>query len=1148
MNQRTSISLKTSILVCLLSMAMAAMADGLKVADLRVGTLHNPEGVDAPPQFSWKLTSDRRSTLQTAYRIVVSRSPKGKDKVFDTGFLKSDQSCGVIIPQLVLSPSTRYYWTVTVRDNHRRKAVSRDEARFDTGLMGSGWGGARWIKPSSENDITKNIARYTVETDLIILNDNASIVFATTGDKRYYMWQINTYDKGGPLLRRHIYEGGDSPKVSERRLRGFTKESLLHSRRHITIAVADKTVTTSIDGTPVDTFVCENGHAVPFGAVGMRVHNDPNQAHEEALFGNMRVTTSDASGHTTTVLDERFSDPADCLFPFPELVSLEGSPMCRMASEPGCERLMMQEELHGEPMLRKSFSLNKDIKSAKLYTTALGVYDVYVNGSRVGHTVADGTVVYDELKPGWTDYRSRVFYSSHDVTALLQQGDNVLGTVLTPGWWSGFISRGIYGKNEPAFMAKLVITYHDNTEETIVSDDTWLSSLDGPLRRSGIYLGEVYDARLRRDWTAPGYDCSRWKKVEFAASYKGKVEAQRGPAVRELADERRAPVSLTVYQGSKPVGCDYGMVNVVSFSDSMTVTTLKAGQTLIVDFGQNFAGVVDFKIKGRRGTRMKMRFAEMLNDTGEKNRANDGPGGSLYLENLRSAYAGLQYTFSGDEQGESYRPLTTFYGYRYCSITATADITLEHIEGVPLSSSYEDTGIVIAEDDMTNQLFSNIVWGQRSNLLSVPTDCPQRDERMGWTADTQVFSTTAMFNANVAGFYRKWLTDLRDGQRDDGAYPDIAPVCWTPTGNGAWADAGIIVPWNVYLMTGDKSAISEGYDSMERYMTWLSSQSSDGYKYDGAGTAYGDWLSFEKTDPRYVSVAYYAYDAKLMARMSRVLSTAPGDRYDLAAKKYDRLFDDIKTEYQRRFMPDGVLPSPSQTQCLLALQFGLYRDDAQKQWLTDKLRQLITDNGEKLGTGFVGTSVINMTLSEAGLADKAYNLLLQCDCPSWMYSIDQGATTVWERWNSYTREKGFGDKSMNSFNHYAYGAVGEWMYRRMAGINPDDRRPGFKHIVLCPEPDMRTVLPHKQHRIKGVMGIYDSPYGDILADWVHVEDGIEYTFSVPANTTATLYLPVADEITAVKFTDARPEYKGFKDGRKIYELGSGDYEVKVKNY
>jgi len=1326
--KRSIIIGKNRLLLVLIVMFHSVASFALSVGDLRVFTLKNPQGIDSEELcFGWKLSSEERAVVQTAYRIVVAANSDGSVPVWDSGLIESGESSNVLAEGCVLQPSTRYYWSVTVRDNKGNEATSSELAYFDTGLMSSGWSGAKWIKATDaaygtleenvkdyvvEVDVevehtaagvcfakkgdgnyymwqlntidaanplfrphvwtngnpaligeiplkgkvdiangqvhklrieitgggrhaatyidnvliderdgnfvygdvgiredygaydmqpekaffdnfkvstpdgtvlfaedfstTKQFSagdvvdgrlhvvgstngsvyawqthenksvRFTVETDITLVRDNAAVVFAATAPKRYFMWQINTSDSDVPMVRRHIYNNSDAPWHQDVRITAFSKADLIGHERHLKIDVDGNTIRTYIDNTLVDTHE-DNSGILTTGDVGLRVDNTSANVKEEAYFDNLVVTEYSAEGKPTVTFSEDFEADQSDYFYNPEIVVVDGNRKCYMRVS-GKEYRMMQESSDGAPMFIKDFVTSRKVTSAKLYTSALGVYDVFVNGRRVGHVQPDGSTVYEELKPGWTDYRKRVFYQSHDVTALLVDGRNTIGSVVTSGWWAGAVAKGIYGSPETGFIAKLVITYDDNTVETIVTDETWASSKKGAVRSGDIYDGEVYDARIVTDWT--GCDLRTWNAVSENTSFHGLIESQKGPAIRILDNLKMKAKTATVFEGTTSGGSDYGMLNVVSAVDGGAPLKLKKGQAVIFDFGQNFAGWIELAVKGERSTRLHMRFSEMLNDTGEKSRANDGPGGSLYLANLRSAKAQLYYTLSGDAEGETYNPSMTFYGFRYCELTPTADVEILSIMGVPVSSSYEDMGTITTDNEMVNQLFSNIVWGQRSNLISVPTDCPQRDERLGWTADTQVFSNTAMYNSNLSEFYRKWITDVRDGQRDDGAYYDIAPVSWTEFGNGAWADAGVIVPWNVYLMTGNPAIIEDNYDSMEKYMKWLAAQHGDGYLYQGGGVAHGDWLSFAPTDSRYVSVAYYAYDAKLMAKMSRVLSKSENDRYAQAAASYETLFNNIKDEFQKRYFvtETGALKRPTQTACLLALNYGLYKDEAQLDYLKRRLASLITSNGEKLNTGFVGTAIINTTLSDFGLTDKAYNLLLQRACPSWMYSIDQGATTMWERWDSYTKEKGFGDAAMNSFNHYAYGAVGEWMYRNMAGIGADEQKPGFRHIVLKPCPDRREEMPAGQERVTNVSCSYDSGYGKIGAEWTLDADmNLDYSVVVPANTTATLYLPVADADAVVKEGTMPAEqsegvtFVGYKDGYMVYTLGSGSY-------
>ena len=982
---------------------------------------------------------------------------------------------------------------------------------------------------------------YALDYDMVLVKSSAAVIFACTASNTYHMWQINCKDHDRPAVRRHVYVGGKLT-YNDAEFTQFTKDDLLGHLHHYRIEVENGIIRTYIDGTLVDTYTDASGTAV-MGDIGMRI--DASGGGEEAYFDNLRLTTYDEDGTASVTLTEDFEALSSDLFYDALIESYSGSRMCHMQSASG-EKKVVQAQSFGVPMFRKTFTLNKAVKTAKLYTSALGVYDVFINGQRVGHVQPDGSVIYEELKPGWTDYRSRVFYSSHDVTTLLAEGANAIGAIVTPGWWAGAVMHGVYGSPQTGFIAKLVITYEDDTRATIVSDLSWLSSKKGALKSGDIYDGEIYDARLESPWTTAAYDDSQWNGVAENTDFKGQIDAFTGGYVMQLKDKVQHVQSATVYEGSTDTGTDYGKINVVA-TPSGSQFTLKKGQAVILDFGQNIVGWVRFKVRGQAGNRLRLRFTEMLNDTGARNRGNDGPGGTLYRANLRSAKAQLYYTLAGKPEGESYESSTTFFGFRYCEIVPADDVELLDIVAQPVSSSTDDTGTFATSNPLVNQLFSNIQWGQRGNLLSIPTDCPQRDERLGWTADTQIYSPTGMYIADTESFYRKWMQDMRDSQRSDGAYPDVAPYNWVGYGNSAWGDAGIVVPWKIYLMYGDKEVLRENFASMEKYMNWLATQTGDGYKYQGAGLAYGDWLSFVGTETRYVSVAYYAYDAQLMAKMARALSTRANDTYARKAESYEKLYEAIRAEFRTRYITPTVKQT-SQTAYLLALQFNLLADDAEVNRFRTRLQQAIRSNNYTLNTGFVGTGIINPTLSRFGMTDYAYDLLLQRNCPSWLYSVDQGATTIWERWNSYTIESGFGDPGMNSFNHYAYGAVGEWMYRYMLGIEADEAQPGFGHFILQPQPDRRVVLPHGQSLITSASGTYRSRYGEIASAWTAPDkNSLTYDCTVPANTTATLRFPVSSaDISVLESGKPAREaegvtYVGYEDGCQVYTLASGTY-------
>ena len=1314
---------KKIFLTAFLVLASCTEALALTVDNLRVQALHNPSSIDQSSlQFSWQLQSTERSVMQTSYHLVLTKDTAGEDVVFDSGVVQSEQSVGVEVNSLALQPAQRYYWHVTVQDNKGQTATSTEPAYFETGLMGTGWSGAKWIEASDvpAGQATNEVTNYTVEGkvriehtaaglcfamqdnsnfyfwqlntegdyprlrphvwkngspscldninltgkvalnntdeftlrievtgatrartyinnvlvddragdfkfgrigmredhgerdgkaeigvyddirvttasgivllsedfeqgntfsggtitggklrivgstnghvlvwqkqtdgthvhyaldwDMYLVKASAAVIFAATSPNTYHMWQINANDNANPAVRHHTYINGNLT-WNDAQFTQLKKSDILGHKRHYRVEVEGTAIRTFVDDLLVDTYTDNTGSAV-WGDIGMRVDNNTG---EEAYYDNLILTEFDPDGTPHVRLSEDFEGLSSDFFYDAVIEDFEGSRMCHVKSASG-EKKVMQTTTEGMPQFRKTFEVRKQVASATLFTSGLGVYDLFMNGQRVGHVQPDGSTIYEELKPGWTDFRYRVFYSTHDVTSLIAVGKNAIGAVVTPGWWAGAVMHGAYGAPNLGFLAKLLIRYTDGTEDVIVSDLSWLSSKGGALKLGDIYDGEIYDARLASNWTAPDYDDSRWNAVRENVEFKGQIDAFTGGYVRTLPDKVQQVHTATIHEGVKSTGTDFGMANIVSTTEGPAVILVRKGQSVVFDFGQNVVGWVNFRVKGRAGNRLKMRFVEMLNDTGSRSRGNDGPGGTPYLANLRSAKASLYYTLCGADEGESYHPSTTFFGFRYCEVTPSDDVEILAIEAQPVSSSTEDRGSVETSNALVNQLFSNITWGQRGNLLSVPTDCPQRDERLGWMADTQVFTCTGLYNAYMESFYRKWMQDVRDGQNSQGAYPGVAPECWgTPFGQTVWADAGIVVPWTLYVMTGNKDAIRENYDSMERYMTYLSKQAFDGYQYNGGGLEWGDWLSFVTTDTRYIAVAYYAYVTQLMAKMSRALSENDADAYAQKAAGYDQLFLNIKEEFRRRYITPTVRQT-TQTALLMALQFNLLEGATEIENFKTRLTRSIRNNSYKLNTGFAGTPLLCPTLSRYGLNDFAYDLLLQRKCPSWLYSVDQGATTIWERWNSYTKESGFGDPGMNSFNHYAYGAVGEWMYRYMCGIQYDEQQPGFKHIILQPQPDHRQQLPVGQEFITSAAARHQSYYGDILSAWQTADqDGFTYECTVPVNTTATLYLPAGSEQTSVYEGD-RPaaesegvEYLGYEDGCQVYRLGSGSY-------
>ena len=763
----------------------------------------------------------------------------------------------------------------------------------------------------------------------------------------------------------------------------------------------------------------------------------------------------------------------------------------------------------GIPVFYKHFKIKKDIKNCIINITSLGCFNLYVNGSKVGN---------DELMPGWTDFNKRVLYYTYDLTGIITKGKNAVAVPVSLGWWAGRISLNTYKDNDIAFICEIKIEYEDGTIEYICSDTGWRGTTSGPVRYADIWDGEVYNANYDsyEEISTYDYPVSRvWKKPFEFKGFKGVISPMVGPTVkiRDFLDMK--PVSATVYNGIVDNGSELGKINIIKQLDAENAPkniVLKKGETVVYDMSQNMVGWAHFTVKGQKDTLVTLRHAEMLNDSGKFSRGNDGPDGSLYTANYRSAKAKAKYTLCGKENGEEYRPAFTFFGFRYVEITATEDIEILNFKCDVVGSDTKETGFIETSHKDINKLFSNVLWGQRGNYLSVPSDCPQRDETLGWTGDTQIFANTAAYNADVKGFFHKWLQDARDSQHESGAYTDVIPASRVITAGGAgWSDAGIIVPYVIYTMYGDTDIIKECYESMYDYMSWLSTKG-----YEGPTQRYGDWLAYEPTDRRFVSIAYYAYDSLLFSKMNKAISETEGDLYHRRSVEYMELYNKIKKHFQSIYVDEnGKLTQDSQTAYLMAIKFDLLPEECREKAIK-VLDEKIKKNGYKLSTGFLGTGILTQTLSEVGLSNLAYSLLLQTEDPSWLYSVYQGATTVWERWNSYTLEKGFGDVGMNSFNHYAYGAVVEWMYKYMLGIVVDEDKPGFKHIILKPQPDLRTAeeLPSGQENVRWARGEFDSVAGKIKVSWNIEESSFTYNVSIPKNTTATLYMPVFDDQAA----------------------------------
>jgi alpha-L-rhamnosidase len=729
------------------------------------------------------------------------------------------------------------------------------------------------------------------------------------------------------------------------------------------------------------------------------------------------------------------------------------------------------------PYLRKEFTVATGVKRAIIYATAQGVYELSLNGQRVSN---------DVFMPGWTDYKQRIYYTAYDVTDLLKEGPNAIGAILGDGWFRGNIScvgQNKYG-NKLRFKAQLHIDYDNGQSKILTTDSDWKASY-GPILESDMQAGEVYDARLEMPgWSQAGFDQSSWSPIVTGSSLMPLLQAYPGVPVRAVKE-------LPAVKVTEPTPGTY-----------------------VFDLGQNFSGWARLKVNGQAGDEVTMIFAEMLKDDG-----------SAYTINLRSARAVDTYVLKGGGE-EVWEPRFTFHGFRYVQVSGLKEKpTADAITGIVLYSDSPESSSFECSNPMVNKIQENIVWGQRSNYLEVPTDCPQRDERLGWTGDTQVFIRTGCYNQDVSEFFTKWMVDLMDTQNRKGLFGNQAPV-FHGHGAAAWACAGIICPWTIYKVYGDTRMIETHYDAMVRYMDACGKDGLGGRKVH----TWGDWLAPGGRPPTaFISAAYHAYTTSLMAEMAVALGKIDD------ATKYNKQFQDIRAHFQKTFVkPDGKIESELQTAYCMALSFDLLTAAQRKQAEAHLIERIKADNYH-LTSGFLGIPILLPTLTDMGRSDIAYRMIQNTTYPSWGYSIEQGATTIWERWNSYSKDKGFGDVKMNSFNHYSLGACGEWMFRSMLGIETDGA--GFKKITMKPE---------LGEGITWAKGHYDSIQGRIGSDWKIENKTFHWNITVPANTTATVYVPTKDAAAVTESGKAAAEAEGVKflrmeNDRAVYQVAAGSY-------
>ena len=1139
------------------------------ILNCRTQAQHTPLGIDCEsPTFSWQMAISRTGAKQTAYRIVVSKDESLTTPIWDSTVVKSEkQHIALTNPSTHLEPCTRYYWKVFVWDEENTMHES-ETTWFESGLMGkdaSVWNNAQWIGSPRKTTNTDCLYSYQMTVDFKTDSGNrAGIVLSARNKDNYVLFDV---DMDNRTLTIYEYcdnawdgstaEGHVPTVVVLGNNAGYTinkdavSEGCEHDWNTISITVDHREASVSINNVTILDKVTDlmpnAGFFVPRRAclfsVGFK------QLCSTAYYDNLVVSDPKTN---TVFQEERFSDESGI---FSVLGTCkDGILTVKNQFELACPvpAVNLLGTFHADA--------SKEIASARLYATARGSYRVKVNG-----VDADDSF----FAPGFTDYRLRIFYQTYDVTKLLHEGDNQLLAVVGKGYYSGYCGYSgpmKYGEQN-SFLGRLIVTYTDGSKDELVTDDSWLFTDKSAVVDSDYLDGENYDARLLpQDLTHIDNDDHRWITCGILP-WPGEPVPTNGTFSHPVSFE------LTAQEGPSAV--------VERVLTPVSMQEIPSGH-FVYDLGQNMVGTVRLHLKGARGLSIKLRYGEMSYANGE-----------IYIKNIRSAANTDTYTFNGNENGEVFVPSFTSHGFRYVEITGNgcmlSDIRcVERLEGLVLCNTPDTTGSFACSDPLVNQLQSNIQWGQRGNSLLVYTDCPQRNERMGWTGDAQVFAPTAAFNMDVQSFMNKWLLDVRDGQlmyNREGAVPDTAPLGGDnrPAGCAGWADASVIVPWEMYLAYGDTRVLEDNYECMAR---WIAYQSLDSRQNCGLRTvdgiprpnqsdlstkpflqvqqSRGDHLTFDESTPFILTAtAYAAYVADLMSRIAAILGK-PED-----AALYKKRFEDIRTAFQEAWVqPDGSLAywgemskgtpqvdgtiinqtryseeaksthHPSQTAYALAIDFNLMPEKTMDQTI-QYFAQSIHRRDDHLSVGFLGISHLLPALTKCGQTELAFTLLEQKGNPGWLYSVINGATTIWERWNSYIAETGtFGDVSMNSFNHYAYGSIGQWLYRTVLGIQTGESadEAGYHRIFLA---------PFWGGTLTFAKGEQETPFGKVASSWEKKDGSIVYRCTIPANTTARLTLPVSDP-RKIQILEGAVMANSAPSGVAVFELVSGSYAFRIQ--
>lgn len=1204
--------MKTLLLTLLfLTMAVASALATVSLTNLWVDYGPMPLGIDQPnPHFSWqmKATDGGRNYTQQAYQLAVF-DQKNKP-VWDSGKVNTNQSNGIDYAGPVLQPTTRYTWRVTVWDNTGKQSTSN--SWFETGLMNpalSAWSGAKWIGGGNDDLVFYShylsvfTGQFGIQLDKATNSTRAAFVLGGN-DRRLQNKALNLMGvSNGPnqsyiafeldisalngsadgMAKFNIYRVGyakddkaDQPFKSLIIPQNLVNKANQYDKHTVRIECVFGLFEVFIDGND-DAHKLKDSTAKPatspFGPRGINL-NPVGVGNNFISFPMVAdigfKVPANQTAHFSQVEIRNFRSPANVLFtenlsqqPYKGLFANEKLTVQQGQYTIRGEALILANpSRNAAPMLRNTFTTQtKPIASARLYVTSRGIYELYLNGSRVSN---------DYFNPGLTQYNKTHMYQTYDVTSCLKSGQkNALGAWLSEGWWSGNITYSgenwNYFGDRQSLLSKLVITYADGSQQTVTSTPgEWKLFTDGPIRCGSFFQGEVYDATkeaLVKNWTTATYDDSGWKPAVEVPLEGTAYQA----TVTDIAGRR-----MTLdYKDFKLIGQLGDNASIVKTMPALRVDEVRP-KVFVYDMGQNMVGFPRIQIKnGRKGQVITMRYAEVkypaLNEYKDQT-------GMVMMENIRAALTQDLYVLKGGD--ETIQPRFTFHGYRYLELTGIDQaIPVNQVQGLVISSVSALASDYQTSNALVNKLWQNITWSLRSNFLSIPTDTPARNERMGWSGDISVFSKSATYLTNADLFLRRHLIAMRDVQSADGRFTDVAPM-GGGFGGTLWGSAGIVVAWETYRQYGDVMVLTEHYEAMKRYIQFLETKvdKTTGILNEGP---LGDWLSPEgsKNDNTLFWMAYFAYDLDIMRQVATILG-----KPDEAAQ-FQKRREEIKTTWNAIYVDKithktiksgvktGFMGPPNQqqqnqpsdkgqvidTQASYAVPLALDLFDAENKpyavtHLVEAVQRPNKDDGGverpaySLMTGFIATTNITDALSENGQSMVAYKLLQQDKYPSWLYSVANGATSIWERLNSYTVENGFGgNNSMNSFNHYSFGSVAAWMYGHSLGIQRDPQKAGFSEFVLKPTPDPSKKMTFAQ-------GYYDSVYGRIRSAWKYVGNYWTYKTSLPANTHATLYLPAGNLNQIKESGKLISQWKGVSqaNGQVVIPLGSGDYSFEIR--